>query len=80
MATLTQKIEAEQRLLELLADNELPAPDEVEYGETCIRALWHDSKACVVVDIDEPPADAFDPADLGAPADPAEFEEPADAA
>jgi hypothetical protein len=72
MATLTQKIEAEQRLRELLADNELPAPDEVEYGETCIRALWHDSKACVVVDIDEPAAYGFDPADrteLGEPAD-----------
>lgn len=53
MATLKQKINAELKLRALLADEGLPAPDEVEYGATCIRFLWHESKACVVVDIDE---------------------------
>ncbi len=72
MATLTQKIQAEQRLRDLLADNELPPPDEVEYGHTCIRGLWHDSKVCVVVDIDAPPSDEFDPDDQPDLADPRE--------
>jgi hypothetical protein len=53
MATLKQKIDAERKLRVLLRDEGLPAPDEVEYGSTCIRFLWHESKACVVVDIDE---------------------------
>jgi hypothetical protein len=55
MATLAQKIEAEEKMRRLLADNGMPEPDEVEYGHTCIRLLWHDQKAVVVVDIDEPP-------------------------
>ena len=53
MATLAQKHSAEQDFRALLEDHGLPQPDEVEYGETCIRALWHDEKLCVVVDIDE---------------------------
>jgi hypothetical protein len=53
MATLKQKIDAERKLRVLLADEGLPAPDQVEYGATCIRFLWHEPKACVVVDIDE---------------------------
>jgi hypothetical protein len=55
MATLAQKIEAETKVRELLADSGLPEPDEVEYGHTCIRLLWHETKTCVVIDIDEPP-------------------------
>ena len=55
MATLKQKIEAECRMRELLEDNGLPPPDEVEYGYTCIRFFWHETKSVVVVDIDEPP-------------------------
>jgi diadenosine tetraphosphatase ApaH/serine/threonine PP2A family protein phosphatase len=53
VASLRQKINAERKMRELLEDNDLPAPDEVEYGHTCIRLLWHQQKAAVVVDIDE---------------------------
>ncbi|MGI8411634.1 MAG: hypothetical protein ACR2LV_02925 [Solirubrobacteraceae bacterium] len=53
MATLKQKIAAERGLRELLEHNGLPQPDEIEYGYTCIRFLWHQTKAVVVVDIDE---------------------------
>jgi hypothetical protein len=52
MATLDQQHEAERQMRELLENNGLPQPDEIEYGETCIRLLWHDSKAVVVIDID----------------------------
>jgi hypothetical protein len=54
MATLAQKIEAERRMRELLETNDLPQPDHVEYGFTCIRLIFHDSKTVVVIDIDEP--------------------------
>jgi hypothetical protein len=53
MATLKQKIMAETRMRELLEDSGLPQPDKVEYGYTCIRMLWYEEKAAVVVDIDE---------------------------
>ena len=55
MATLRQKISAEQNARAMLDDHGLPQPDEVEYGHTCIRLLWHEEKLCMVVDIDEPP-------------------------
>ena len=51
--TLQMKMEAEHRLRELLRSEGLPQPDEVEYGESCVRFLFHESKACVVVDFDE---------------------------
>ena len=54
MATLAQKIEAEQRMRDLLEDNGLPQPDYVEYGFTCIRLFFEDTKHVVVVDIDDP--------------------------
>jgi hypothetical protein len=53
MATIKQKIQAEYKMRELLEVNELPPPDAVEYGNTCIRLLWHEPKAVVIVDIDE---------------------------
>lgn len=53
MATLKQKIAAECRLRELLEQDGIAQPDEVEYGYTCIRLFWHRAKAMVVVDIDE---------------------------
>jgi hypothetical protein len=54
MATLAQKIEVEQRMRELLEENGLPQPDYVEYGLTCIRLFFEDTKHVVVVDIDDP--------------------------
>ncbi len=67
MATLKQKVEAEATMRELLADNGVPEPDEVEYGFACIRLFWHDTKTVVVIDIDEPLHPAGDD---GRPLDP----------
>jgi len=55
MATLAQKIRAEQKMRELLEQNGLPPPDAVEYGYTCVRLFFYESKTVVVVDIDKPP-------------------------
>ncbi len=30
-------------------------PDEIEFGATCIRLLWNDPKAALIVSIDDPP-------------------------
>ena len=54
MATLAQKIEAETRMRDLLEESGLPQPDYVEYGFTCIRLFFNDTKHVVVVDIDDP--------------------------
>jgi len=57
MATLKQKIAAERKVRELLDQYDVPAPDAIEYGFTCIRAIWEDPKLVLVVDIDPPPDD-----------------------
>ena len=54
MATLAQKIQAEKRMRDLLAEYGLPQPDYVEYGFTCIRLFFNDTKHVVIIDIDEP--------------------------
>ena len=54
MATLAQKIEAEARMRELLESGGLPQPDYVEYGFTCIRLFFNETKVAVVIDIDNP--------------------------
>ena len=54
MATLAQKIKAETMVREMIAENGLPEPDDIEYGFTCIRVLWNDPKVALVVDIDPP--------------------------
>jgi hypothetical protein len=54
MASLAQKIEAENRMRELLDDSGLPQPDHVEYGYTCIRLFFNATKQVVVIDIDRP--------------------------
>jgi hypothetical protein len=51
--TLADKIEAEHRFREFLQKYGLPQPDEVEYGYTCLRFYYHESKTCVVFDLDE---------------------------
>lgn len=58
MASLAQKIECEQRMRNLLYDSGLPEPDGVDYGHTCVRFFFEESKTCVVVDIDNPDDDA----------------------
>lgn len=54
MATLAQKIEAETRMRDLLAENGLPEPDHVEYGYQCVRFYFSQAKRVVVIDIDDP--------------------------
>ena len=54
MASLAQKIEAEKRMRDLLEESGLPQPDHVEYGFTCIRFFFEETKTVVVIDIDEP--------------------------
>lgn len=53
MATLAQKIKAETRMRELLEANDMPQPDFVEYGFTCIRLIFEEPKLVVIIDIDE---------------------------
>ena len=55
MATLKQKVAAEQRIRELIETEGLPEPSRIEYGYTCIRLFWEESKVVLVIDIDEPP-------------------------
>jgi hypothetical protein len=54
MATLSQKIQAEIRMRELLEASGLPQPDHIEYGFTCIRLVFEEQKVVVVIDIDQP--------------------------
>lgn len=63
--TLKAKIEAEQRMRELLESEGLPQPDEVEYGFLCVRFLFHDSKTCVVIELDADPRDTTSGPDDG---------------
>ncbi len=55
MATLSQKIAAEQDARAMLDDHGLPQPDEVEYGHTCVRLFFHEEQVVLIVQIDEPP-------------------------
>ena len=64
MATLAQKIEMERRMRELLEANDIPQPDIVEYGFTCIRLFYEERKVVVVIDIDKPPDDIETSLDL----------------
>jgi hypothetical protein len=60
MATLAEKIRTEHRMRGLLEENGLPQPDHVEYGFTCIRLFFEDTKTVIVVDIDEPDGSGSD--------------------
>ncbi len=62
MATLKQKIAAEHKVRELLKNGDVPAPDRIEYGFTCIRLYWIEPKVVLVVDIDEFSDERDDPA------------------
>ena len=63
MATLKEKIDAERAARELFEKADLPQPDAVEYGHTCIRLFWAEPKTCVIVEIDEPPEGSDHPVD-----------------
>ena len=53
MTTLEMKIKAEVRMRELLEQEGLPPPDEVEYGFGCVRLFFHETKTVVIVDVDD---------------------------
>jgi hypothetical protein len=50
--TSEEKLEAEHRFREFLRDYDLPQPDAVEYGFTCLRFYYSEPKMCVVFDLD----------------------------
>ena len=47
--------EAEERLRRLLAENDLPMPDEVVHRPAEVVFLYHGQKLAVVFEIDAPP-------------------------
>jgi hypothetical protein len=53
MAPIDQKQRVERRMFQMLEEYGLPTPDEVQYGERCVRFLWHDRKVAVVVDLED---------------------------
>ena len=55
--TSEEKLEAEHRFREFLREYDLPQPDEVEYGFTCLRFYYNEPKACVVFDLEGDPDD-----------------------
>ena len=85
MATLKQKVTAERRIRELIENEGLPEPSRIEYGYTCIRLFWEETKVVLVVDIDEPPedleavgaylVDPYEPEDLDELEDSDDFED-----
>jgi hypothetical protein len=54
MATTSKKIEVEQTMRQLLADNDLPQPDEVEYEAGTVNLIFNEPKVVLAIDIDEP--------------------------
>ena len=52
----------EDRMRELLAAADLPAPDDIAHLSRAVIFLWYETKAFVLVDLDEMP-DGEDPLD-----------------
>jgi hypothetical protein len=52
----------EDRMRELLAAADLPAPDDIAHLSRAVIFLWYETKAFVLVDLDEMP-DGDDPLD-----------------
>jgi hypothetical protein len=55
MASLHQKIAAERNARAMLDDHGLLQPDDVEYGETCVRLFFREERVMLIVQIDQPP-------------------------
>jgi hypothetical protein len=53
VAPIDQKQRVERRFMALMKDSGLPLPDEVEYGNNCVRFLWLDQKLVVIVDLED---------------------------
>lgn len=57
---------AEARFKRLVEDALLPPPDRVEYEPRAVLFYWDEPKAVVIVDLDDPDADALDAGDTDA--------------
>jgi hypothetical protein len=58
MHPTTRHHSAERAFRRLITDGEFAEPDDVEYTESSVVFLWHANKLAVVVDLDEPVAEA----------------------
>jgi hypothetical protein len=47
-------MQAEAAFRRLIASNDLPEPDEVEYTRGSVYFLWNEPKLAVAVDLDDP--------------------------
>lgn len=57
MSHFTRHQEVEDRMRELLRTAGLPAPDETAHLSRAVIFIWYDTKAFVLVDLDELPDD-----------------------
>jgi hypothetical protein len=60
MTTSQRHQQVEDRMRELLAEAHLPAPDDVAHMSRAVIFLWYETKAFVLVDLEELP-DGEDP-------------------
>jgi hypothetical protein len=57
MTDTTRHAEIETRFRELLREADVPPPDETAHLSRAVIFVWFDSKAFVLIDLDELPAD-----------------------
>jgi len=62
MTTSPRHKQVEDRMRELLAAADLPAPDDVAHVSRAVIFIWYETKAFVLVDLEEIP-DGDDPLD-----------------
>jgi hypothetical protein len=58
MTKPSRQAQVEEQFRALLASSDLPEPDDTARLERALIFLWYDSKAFVLIDLDEMPADA----------------------
>ena len=61
MATIEELLGAEHEMRKLVAENDLPQPDSVEYGDGTVWPRWHERKLVIALEVDEPPPGALPP-------------------
>ena len=57
MTKQSRQAQVEQQFRALLASSDLPEPDDTARLQRALIFLWYDSKAFVLIDLDELPAD-----------------------
>lgn len=53
MVSHAMKLKAERRLRQLLVEANIAQPDEVEYGSTFVRLIWHSVRKSIIVEVTE---------------------------